>query len=250
MKKFVLITLVFVFLLITVSQAQERNSHYITNQEPLVAQPYTALPLGNIKPEGWLLEMLKIQRAGLTGNLDSIYEKVCGPTNGWLGGIGDGWERGPYWLDGLVPLAYLLDDDELKDKAQEWIEWSIENQRENGYFGPKPLPEDAPKIPGTQQGNREDWWPKMVMLKVLKQYYMATGDDRVIDLMSGYFRYQLENLPEYPLGHWTYWAERRGGDNMAIVYWLYNITGEDYLLELAELLNEQTHNRVVERADP
>ncbi|HKL37620.1 MAG TPA: beta-L-arabinofuranosidase domain-containing protein [Bacteroidales bacterium] len=242
MKKFVCTLFTFVFFLLSTTQAQERNSHYITNQEPLVAQPYTALPLGNIKPEGWLLEMLKIQRAGLTGNLDSVYEKVCGPTNGWLGGIGDGWERGPYWLDGLVPLAYLLDDDELKDKAQEWIEWSIENQRENGYFGPKPLPEDAPKIPGTQQGNREDWWPKMVMLKVLKQYYMATGDDRVIDLMSGYFRYQLENLPEYPLGHWTYWAERRGGDNMAIVYWLYNITGEDYLLELAELLNEQTHN--------
>ncbi|MFP4489256.1 MAG: beta-L-arabinofuranosidase domain-containing protein, partial [Bacteroidales bacterium] len=220
----------------------QRNDHYITNRSPLVAQPYTSLPLGAIKPHGFLNKMLELQRDGLTGYLDSIYEVVCGPNNGWLGGTGDGWERGPYWLDGLVPLAYILDDEELKAKAQEWIEWSIENQREDGYFGPVPLAEGYEKIEGTQQGNREDWWPKMVMLKVLQQYYTATGDERVIDLMTDYFRYQLDNLDEYPLGHWTYWANRRGGDNMAVVYWLYNITGEEFLLDLSEKLFEQTYN--------
>ena len=54
----------------------------------------------------------------LTGKLDSIYSLVCGPNNGWLGGMGDGWERGPYWIDGLVPLAYMLDDQKLKTKGQ------------------------------------------------------------------------------------------------------------------------------------
>lgn len=221
---------------------EARNSYYITNKSPLVAQPYTALPLGAIKPEGFLLEMLELQRDGLTGNLDSVYSLVCGPNNGWLGGTGDGWERGPYWIDGLVPLAYILDDEDLKAKAQEWIEWSIANQREDGYFGPLPLPEGYEKIAGTQQGNREDWWPKMVMLKVMQQYYSATGDQRVIDLMTGYFRYQIETLDEYPLGNWTYWANRRGGDNLAVVYWLYNITGDTFLLDLAEILHEQTYN--------
>ena len=220
----------------------QRNSFYITNQKPLVAEPYTALPLGAIKPEGMLLKMLEIQRDGLTGDLDSVYEVVCGPNNGWLGGTGDGWERGPYWLDGLVPLAYLLDDENLKAKAQKWIEWSIANQREDGYFGPKPLPEGYEKIPGTQQENREDWWPKMVMLKVLQQYYMATNDERVIKLMTGYFRYQLKMLPKYELGHWTFWGNRRGGDNLAIVYWLYNITKEKYLLDLAKLIHKQTYD--------
>lgn len=65
--------------------------------------------------------MLELQRDGLTGHLDSIYELVCGPNNAWVGGQGDCWERGPYWLDGLMPLAYLLDDENLKAKAQEWI---------------------------------------------------------------------------------------------------------------------------------
>ena len=131
---------------------EKRNSHYITNQAPLLAQPYTALPLGAIRPKGMLLEMLLRQQNGLTGKLDSIYTLVCGPNNGWLGGTGDGWERGPYWIDGLVPLAYMLDDQQLKAKVQAWVEWSINNQQADGYFGPRPLPEGYKKIAGTQQG--------------------------------------------------------------------------------------------------
>ncbi len=224
------------------SSQKDRNKYYITNQVPLVAQPYTALPLGAIKPKGMLLKMLELQRDGLTGHLDSIYKVVCGDNNGWLGGTGDGWERGPYWIDGLVPLAYLLNDQALKAKAQKWIEWSIKNQREDGYFGPKPLPEGYKVIPGTQQDMREDWWPKMVMLKVLQQYYTATKDERIIKLMSSYFKYQLKTLPEKKLGFITFWAEQRGGDNLAIVYWLYNITKENFLLELAETIHKQTFN--------
>ena len=225
------------------SYAQEkRNSHYITNQAPLLAQPYTALPLGAIKPKGMLLEMLQRQRSGLTGKLDSIYSLVCGPNNGWLGGTGDGWERGPYWIDGLVPLAYMLNDQDLKDKVQTWIEWSIKNQRADGYFGPRPLPEGYKKIAGTQQGDREDWWPKMVMLKALQQYYTATGDKRVITLMTNYFRYMQQKLPAQPLGHWTYWGEQRGGDNLAVIYWLYNITKDKSLLTLGELIHNQSFN--------
>ncbi|MDC6365877.1 MULTISPECIES: beta-L-arabinofuranosidase domain-containing protein [Flavobacteriaceae] len=218
----------------------KRNDHYITNQEPLIAQPYAQLPLGSIKARGWLYEMLKIQAKGLTGNLDSVYAVVAGANNGWLGGTGDSWERGPYWLDGLTPLAYLLDDEKLKAKVKKWVDWSIENQRDNGYFGPYPYKEGTPIIKGTQQKLSEDWWPKMVMLKVLQQYYTATEDKRVLGLMDRYFRYQLKKLPEMRLDKVTYWAGRRGGDNLQIVYWLYNITKEPYLLELGELLHEQT----------
>jgi len=78
------------------------------------------------------------------------------------------------------------------------------------------------------------------MLKVLKQYYDATDDPRVIDLMTNYFRYQLKALPDTPLDNWSFWGNRRGGDNLMLVYWLYNQTGEKFLLELAELIHEQT----------
>jgi hypothetical protein len=80
----------------------------------------------------------------------------------------------------------------------------------------------------------------MVMLKILKQYYAATGDQRVIKLMTNYFRYQLNELPKKPLDHWTYWARYRGGDNLMVVYWLYNITGDKFLLDLGDLIHKQT----------
>jgi len=80
----------------------------------------------------------------------------------------------------------------------------------------------------------------MVMLKILKQYYSATNDKRVITLMTNYFKYQLKELPSKPLDHWTYWAKFRAGDNLMVVYWLYNITGDKFLLDLGDLLHKQT----------
>ncbi len=197
------------------------------------------LPLGAIRPAGWLKGQLEAMRDGMTGHLDTLYSQVMGARNGWLGGDGDVWERGPYWLDGLLPLAYILDDAALKAKVQPWIEWSIRHQRADGYFGPQPAV-DRPPEPGLQRDRAQDWWPKMVMLKVLQQYYSATGDERVIRLMTRYFHYQLQQLPLTPLDHWSWWGAQRGGDNLMVVYWLYNITGDRKLLELADLLHAQT----------
>lgn len=221
------------------SSAMAQKANYTNNRLPLKAKPYMELPLGAIKPQGWLKEQLVIMKNNSTGHLDSMYKEVCGPRNGWLGGDGDQWERGPYWLDGLVPLAYILDDKELIKKAQPWIEWSIKTQQPDGYFGPT---KDYPFEPGLQRDNAKDWWPKMVMLKVMMQYYSATKDKRVINLMTNYFKHQLKELPKRPLGQWTFWASQRGGDNTMAVYWLYNITGDKFLLDLADLLHKQTFN--------
>ncbi|HPN60008.1 MAG TPA: hypothetical protein PLU11_12565, partial [Chitinophagaceae bacterium] len=83
---------------------------YTENRAPLRANPFIELPLGAIRPEGWLREMLLRQKTGATGHLDELYPAVMGPRNGWLGGDGDQWERGPYWIDGLLPLAWILED--------------------------------------------------------------------------------------------------------------------------------------------
>src|SRR5262249_51303997 len=52
--------------------------------------------------------------------------------------------------------------------------------------------------------------------------------------------YQLKELPAHPLDHWSFWARYRAGDNLMVVYWLYNITGDKFLLDLADLLHRQT----------
>lgn len=215
------------------------QSNYVNNRAPLVQKPYIQLPLGAIRANGWLEEMLIRQRDGATGQLDQLYPSVMGDRNGWLGGDGDQWERGPYWIDGLLPLAYLLDDQALKAKAQRWVEWTLNSQQSDGYFGPAT---DYKPEKGLQRDNAHDWWPKMVMLKILQQYYSATEDERVITLMTNYFKYQLKTLPEKPLGHWTFWAEYRVCDNLQAVHWLYNITGDSFLLELGELLHKQGYD--------
>lgn len=210
---------------------------YNINRAPLRQNPYIELPLGAIRPQGWLKEILIKQKNGATGNLDKLYPLVMNNRNGWLGGDGDQWERGPYWIDGLLPLAYILNDKDLIAKTKPWIEWTLKSQRPDGLFGPT---KDYPAEAGIQRNNSLDWWPKIVMLKVLKQYYSATGDKRVINLMTNYFKYQLKELPSKPLDQWTFWARYRGGDNLMVVYWLYNITGDKFLLDLANLLHKQT----------
>ncbi len=216
------------------------KANYLQNRAPLKAKPYLELPLGAIKPQSWLLDQLVRMRMGMTGHLDEIYPEVVGERNGWLGGDGDGWERGPYWIDGLLPLAHILDDVEMKEKVQPWIEWTLNNQQQDGYLGPIPFETEPESEPGLQKTRRRDWWPKMVMLKILQQHYQATQDGRVITALTRYFKYQLAELPNTPLDNWTVWANRRGGDNLMVVYWLYNITGDKFLLELGELIAEQT----------
>lgn len=218
-------------------QAPVRLEAPTANRAPLKPAAYMELPLGAIRPEGWLREMLVRQASGSTGEMDKLYPQVMGPRNGWRGGDGDQWERGPYWLDGLLPLAYILHDSALIAKTRPFIEWTLASQQPDGYFGPA---RDYPGEPGLQSDNCHDWWPHMVMLKVLQQYYSATSDRRVLRLMTRYFRYQLAELPKAPLDHWTFWARYRAGDNLQAVYWLYNITGDAFLLQLADLLHKQT----------
>jgi len=197
-----------------------RRASITANRSPLAAQPFHLLPMGAIKPLGWLKDQLGIQARGMGGRLDEIWPDV-GANSGWLGGTGESWERGPYFVDGLLPLAWQLDDPVLKAKAQRFIEWTLASSQPNGMFGPA--------------GN-DDWWPRMVMLKVLTQYHELTGDARVIPLMTSYFRHQLNELPARPLKDW---GRFRWQDEVLSIVWLYNRTGEGWLLDLAALLKHQ-----------
>ncbi|GAB4515533.1 MAG: glycoside hydrolase family 127 protein [Anaerolineae bacterium] len=175
----------------------------------------TPLPLGAIRPRGWLARQLRIQADGLTGHLDEIWPDV-GPNSAWLGGDGEAWERGPYYCDGLIPLAFLLQDDRLIAKAQRWATAMIESSQPSGWFGPP---------------QNQDTWPLMVALKVLAQYHEATGDDRAPEVMRRYLRYLADRPQDLP--HVT-WRGVRYADNVWAIQWLYRHTGEAWLLELAD----------------
>jgi uncharacterized protein len=192
----------------------------VMNRAPLQPGAFALLPLGAIEPRGWLQAQLRVQADGLSGHLDEFWPDV-GPNSAWLGGNGEGWERGPYYLDGLLPLAYLLDDPRLIAKARPWIEWTLTHQREDGGIGP-------PK--------NTDWWPNMIMLKVLTQYHEATADPRVIPFMTRYFAHHAAELDARPLKEWAIY---RWHDELVSVLWLYNRTGGAKLLDFARRLHTQ-----------
>ncbi len=210
--------------------AAETRAALAGDRAPLTSGAFLPLPLGAVRPSGWLRQQLEIQANGLSGHLDETWADV-GSNSGWLGGTGESWERGPYYLDGLVPLAYLLDSAPLKAKAQRYMDWTLASQKPNGMFGPS---------------TNDDWWPRMVMLKVLTQYGEATGDPRVVPLMERYFQYQLTELPRRPLRDW---GRFRWQDEVLSVLWLYDRTGDPKLLQLARLLRTQGYDWVAGYAD-
>lgn len=74
-----------------------------------------------------------MQAKNLTGNME-LYEEF-GSNSGWLGGSGESWERGHYYVRGLVALAYALNDNGLIKRAAKWIDYAVDNQKDNGDFG-------------------------------------------------------------------------------------------------------------------
>lgn len=232
------------------------NRHYVVNRAPLAPVPLVKLPVDCIRPRGWLRRQLVLMAEGFVGRLGEISPWLRREGNAWLSPTGEGhsnWEELPYWLKGFGDLAYLLRDEKLIAEARVWIDGAIASQRADGYFGPRANLE----VIQTDRGRKPDLWPNMVMLNALQSYYewtagegtrnretgngtreRGTGDERVIHLMQRYFRWELE----FPDADFLlpFWQQQRAADNLASVHWLYNRTGEAWLLDLAAKIQRHT----------
>lgn len=206
------------------------NTNYLGNRAPLRPLSFIKLPVGSIQPEGWLKKYLELQRDGLTGHLGEISAWLDKRNNAWLTNGGDhGWEEVPYWLKGYGDLAYILNDPKMLKETQFWIEGVMASRQSDGYFGPVNM----------RNGKRE-LWAQMIMLWCLQSYYEHSHDQRVIDLMTNYFKWQM-SVPDDQLLK-DYWENSRGGDNLISIYWLYNHTGDKFLLDLAKKIHRNTAN--------
>ena len=204
------------------------SRHYTSNRLPLQAQAFTPLPLGAVKPRGWLLSQCRLQAAGLTGHLEEFWPDL-GPSNMWLGGEREGWERAPYYLDGLVPLAHVLEDHRLQAMAARWLDSILRRQDASGWIGPVQAP----------YYRAYDHWPPTIVLKVLAQHFEATGDERVIVMMTRFCECLRRTLAERPLFDW---AQYRWADLVLSIHWLYNHTGAPELLEVAARVAAQGYD--------
>ncbi|GAG03402.1 unnamed protein product, partial [marine sediment metagenome] len=212
------------------------NAFYNTNRSPLLPSPFSKLPLGSIRPRGWLKHELELMGNGMTGRLTEL-SNFLKPENGWFGGDEEGWEEQPYWLRGFHDLAVLTGDQRLLGEANRWMEAVITSQDEDGYFGAA-----VHKCVVGKNGEKVcDLWPHMVMLDAVIGHYEHTGDARVLPMMTRFFKF-CRDLPEEQFipegsadfGDWQPFIQTsRAGDMLPHLYWLYNYTGETWLLDLA-----------------
>lgn len=204
------------------------NNSYPNFRAPLQQAPLLKLPVGKVQPKGWLKKYLELQKDGLNGHLGSVSAWLDKNNNQWLSDQGDhGWEEIPYWLRGYCSLAYILDDKEMKKEAQVWFDAVFANLKSDGFLGPR-----------NYEGNNPELWAQMVMLWAMQTYYESSGDQRVLDAMTNYFKWEM-TVPDSQFLKGL-WQEKRGGDNLWSVLWLYNRTGDESILPLIDKLHRNT----------
>lgn len=185
---------------------------------------YSFMNAKELKPGGWLKKQLRLQADGLCGNLDKVWNDI--KDSAWIGGTCEGWERVPYWLDGFIPLAYLLEDDDLIARAKKYVDAIISNQNEDGWICPCSM-EERPTY---------DLWAVLLIAKVLTVYADCSGDMKVIDVIENCLKQFNQHLRGNTLRNW---GSARWFEGLVAIAWLYEKRPSDWLLALAKQLKIQ-----------
>ena len=190
-----------------------QNPYYPNNRAPLLETAYVKLPLGAVKPQGWLHDELVVQANGLTRYLPQVWNVVS--DSSWIGDYGANvteccWARFvPRWLNGLVRLAYELDDPGLEATANQYM----------GYLMTVQNPAQiSPSLVAWSHLGR-----------VLQAYYEATGDPRAIQLCRTILHYADSVRTS---GDQSVFVPIRAGMLLGFSWWYYNQSGEADVLPL------------------
>jgi len=205
----------------------------------VVPVTFEPLPLGSIKPEGWLHDQLGLMSDGLAGHEYDFYHYVH--DSSWLGGnseyssLNEGF---PYWFNGLVALAYGLDDARLKTQVLNAASYVLGHQQTDGWLGPE-----------TTNSTR-DLWGRFPFFLGLYQLIEADPTQapttipamyKFINLMHGML---IDNV-----GFTQFWGQVRYQDMIITLQWLYEKhpvdSGNDnkqLLMETMYLLKQRSYD--------
>ena len=176
-----------------------------------------------IKPQGWLKRQLEIQAVGLSGNLHKIWPDVR--DSAWIGGKCEGWERVPYWLDGFIPLAYLLENEEMIATVKKYIDAIISAQEDDGWICPCEKDKRA----------KYDTWAIQLICKVLKVYYDCSGDERIPETIYKVLKNYYEMLKSGEIKLFG-WGKFRWFESFISLNFLYEKYGENWIKNLAKII--------------
>lgn len=179
-----------------------------------------------IKPQGWLKRQLEIQAEGLCGNLDKIWPDVR--DSAWIGGDREGWERVPYWLDGFIPLAYLLENEDMISRAKKYIDAILSSQKQDGWICPCNDDERA----------TYDTWAVQLISKVLVVYYECSSDERIPKVLYNILKNYYTLLKSGKISLFD-WGKFRWFETFIAINFLNKTYKEDWVKDLAKILKEQ-----------
>lgn len=189
---------------------------------------YSFCNITNIKPQGWLLNQLTIQANGLSGNLDKVWPDIR--DSAWIGGSKEGWERVPYWLDGFIPLAYLLDDEDLKQRAKKYIDAILSFQKPSGWI-----------CPCEEGDSKYDTWAVLLISKVLTVYYDCTNDEKVLNALYKAMKNFYDLLKSKKIKLFD-WGKHRWFEGFFALNLLYDKYNEGWIIDLAKILQKQGYD--------
>lgn len=215
------------------SVAPASGGFYTPNAAPLQPTAFLRLPAGAVRPAGWLSGQLQLQLAGLNGRYQDTSHFLNYATSGWIHSANAGWEEVPYWLRGYGDLAYLTGDGSALANTQQWITGILGTQAADGFFGPTAL--------RTSLNGGPDFWPFLPMIQALRSFYEYSGDTRIIPALSSFFRFMAaQNGSVFS----SSWVSFRLADALDCIFWLYNRTGDQSLLTLADTMHARGANWV------
>ncbi len=189
-------------------------------------QAWKRFTTDEIKPEGWLKKQLQIQAQGLAGNLDKMWRDVR--DSSWIGGNADSWERVPYWLDGFIPLAYLLEDEDLIARAKKYIDGIVSFQQPDGWICPC----------SNEWRVNYDTWAVLLISKVLTVYYECSKDEKIIPVLRGVMKNFYDLLKTGKI-HLFDWGHYRWFEGFIALNLLEECYPEGWVFDLAYILKKQ-----------
>lgn len=179
-----------------------------------------------LKPQGWIKRQLEIQAEGLSGNLHKIWPDIR--DSAWIGGNREGWERVPYWLDGFIPLAYLLENEEMIATVKKYIDAIVSAQQDDGWICPCEKDKRA----------KYDTWAIQLICKVLKVYYDCSGDERIPEVIYKVLKNYYKLLKSGEIKLFT-WGKYRWFETFISLNFLYEKYNEEWIKDLAKIIKEQ-----------
>eukprot|EP01052_Picozoa_sp_SAG31_P024999 SAG31_NODE_2164_length_6283_cov_2.762451_6_plen_467_part_00 len=145
----------------------DQERHYAETHE-LRRPALKRLNTGMTKPCGWLRDELQLQAKGISSQLPRFWPFLN--ASSWVS-TSAGFSPAqyiPYYLNGLVPLSFQLDEPALTALRTAYVDYILSHQHRSGWLGHE-VPRNA-TAPSAVPGGANEYWPKYLALSALESH--------------------------------------------------------------------------------